>query len=84
MIKKIMLFLLIFIIILSCFNDVGDGNRVFLNNKLVEYFVFIYDLGYIIRMWVDSNNIYIFNVLDFKVFVYDFKGKIKEMFGKKG
>lgn len=79
-----MIFSLIFTTILSCSNDVGDGNRIVLNNKLVEYSVFTHDSGYMIRMWADNNNIYVSNAPDFKVFAYDFKGKIKETFGKKG
>ena len=84
MIKKIILFSLIFTTILSCSNDVGDGDRVLINNKLVEYTAFTHNSGHLIRMWADSNNIYVSNAPDFKIFAYDFKGKIKETFGKKG
>ncbi len=70
--------------ILSCSGDKGDGNRILLDKKLVENSVFTHNAGYMIRMWADSNTIYVSNAPDFKVFEYDFEGHVKRIFGKKG
>lgn len=83
--NKLLLMASIFLFYGCTDNENGDKRRVIDNTSVFKLKnSFQHEQGYLIRLFANDSSIFVSNAPDFKVFQYDFDGKINRTFGKKG